>query len=65
MLQLDAIKKFYPAPLCYNALFWKYMLKEYILVMILEYLSGTSYIKKLSFIGETCIRLTKGIDSFS
>jgi len=65
MLQLEAIKKFYPAHMRDNALFWKYMLKEYILIMTLEYLSGTPYIKKLSFIGGTCIRLTKGIDRFS
>ena len=65
MLQLDAIKKFYPAQMRDNALFWKFMLKEYILIMTLEYLSGTPYIKKLSFIGGTCIRLTKGIDRFS
>lgn len=29
------------------------------------YLSSTPYIRKLTFIGGTCIRLTKGIDRFS
>jgi hypothetical protein len=65
MIQLDTIKNFYPPPLRDNALLWKYMLKEYILIMILDYLSGTPYIRKLSFIGGNCIRLTKGIDRFS
>ena len=65
MIQLDTIKNFYPSPLRDNALLWTYMLKEYILLMILDYLSGTPYIRKLSFIGGTCLRLTKGIDRFS
>lgn len=33
--------------------------------MILDYFSSTPYIRKLTFIGGTCIRLTKGIDRFS
>jgi hypothetical protein len=40
MIQLDTIKNFYPPPLRDNALLWKYMLKEYIPIMILDYLSG-------------------------
>ncbi len=33
--------------------------------MILEYLSNTSYIQKITFIGGTNLRLVKGIDRFS
>jgi len=65
MMSLDAILNFYPQHLRNNALFHKYMLKEYILLMILDYLSTSVYVRKLSFIGGTCIRFTKGIDRFS
>ncbi|MDR3237955.1 MAG: nucleotidyl transferase AbiEii/AbiGii toxin family protein [Spirochaetia bacterium] len=41
------------------------MLKEYIQLMILDYLSITPYIKKMTFIGGTNLRLVKGIDRFS
>ena len=65
MIQLDAIKNFYPASFGNNALIEKHMLKEYIQLMILDYLSTTVYIRKITFIGGTSIRLTKGIDRFS
>ncbi|HLN54303.1 MAG TPA: nucleotidyl transferase AbiEii/AbiGii toxin family protein [Lentimicrobium sp.] len=41
------------------------MLKEYLQLLILDYLSGTHFIKKMSFIGGTYLRLVKGIDRFS
>jgi predicted nucleotidyltransferase component of viral defense system len=41
------------------------MLKEYIQLMILNYLSNTSHIRKIVFIGGTNLRLVKGIDRFS
>jgi predicted nucleotidyltransferase component of viral defense system len=65
MIQIETIKNFYPLGLRNNALLTRYMLKEYIQLMILDYLSTTSYIRKISFIGGTSIRLTKGIDRFS
>ncbi len=65
MIQLDAIKNFYPASFGNNALLKKHMLKEYIQLMILDYLSTTVYVRKITFIGGTSIRLTKGIDRFS
>jgi len=65
MIQIETIKNFYPSGLRNNALITKYMLKEYIQLMILDYLSTTSYIRKIRFIGGTSIRLTKGIDRFS
>ncbi|MEA3494666.1 MAG: nucleotidyl transferase AbiEii/AbiGii toxin family protein [Bacteroidota bacterium] len=65
MIQLDAIKNFYPASFGNNTLQKKYMLKEYIQLMILDYLSTTSHIRKITFIGGTSIRLIKGIDRFS
>ena len=65
MIQIETIKNFYPPVLRSNALMVKYMLKEYIQLMILDYLSTTPYIRKIRFIGGTSIRLTKGIDRFS
>lgn len=65
MISLEAIKNFFPDHLRNNALTQKHLLKEYMQLMILDYLSSTSYIRKLTFIGGTCIRLTKGIDRFS
>jgi predicted nucleotidyltransferase component of viral defense system len=65
MIQIEAIKNFFPAQLRENALFNKYMLKEYLQLMILDYLSSTPYIRKITFIGGTSIRLIKGIDRFS
>lgn len=41
------------------------MLKEFIQCKILEYLSNSRYITKLSFIGGTSLRLIKHIDRFS
>jgi len=65
MMTLDTIKNFFPLSLRNNAVFNKYMLKEYLQLMILDYLSGTVFVRKISFIGGTNIRLTRGIDRFS
>jgi predicted nucleotidyltransferase component of viral defense system len=45
--------------------FQQHMIKEYIQCQILEYLSNTRYVKNLSFIGGTSLRLIKQIDRFS
>ncbi len=65
MIQLDVIKNYYPESLSKNIIFHKYILKEYILLLILDYLSATPYIRKITFIGGTSIRLIKNIDRFS
>lgn len=65
MISLDKIKNFYPPVISENPAFRKYMLKEYVLLAILDHLSGTAYIQKLVFIGGTNLRLTKSIDRFS
>src|SRR5574344_2313361 len=41
------------------------MVKEYIQLMILDFLSTSPYIQKVAFIGGTNLRLVKGIDRFS
>lgn len=65
MISFYKIKGFFPETIRNNSLFYKYMLKEYIQLMILDFLSTSHYIRKISFIGGTSIRLVKGIDRFS
>ncbi|HBC78050.1 MAG TPA: hypothetical protein DEO60_11075 [Bacteroidales bacterium] len=65
MLNLDLIKNYFPEQIRNNTLLGKSMIKEYIQLSILDYLSTTQYIRKLIFIGDTNLRLVKGIDRFS
>ncbi|HNQ68839.1 MAG TPA: nucleotidyl transferase AbiEii/AbiGii toxin family protein [Bacteroidales bacterium] len=65
MIQIDLIRPYFPKIIQDSAVFGKYMIKEYIQLMILEYLSTSPFIKKLTFIGGTNLRLVKGIDRFS
>lgn len=65
MLSLDQIKNFFPLNLRDNPSYRKYLLKEYLQLLILDYLATTPYIRKITFIGGTNLRLIKGIDRFS
>ena len=65
MIDLQQIKNHYPVELRENNAFRKYMLKEYIQLLILDFLSTSAYIRKITFIGGTNLRLVKGIDRFS
>lgn len=65
MIQLEQIQNYFPANLSSNAAFQKHMLKEYLQLMILDYLSTTPYIRKITFIEGTNLRLVRGIDRFS
>lgn len=65
MIDLNLIRSYFPQHIRENAQFDKDMLKEYIQLMILDFLSSTSYIRKMAFIGGTNLRLVKGIDRFS
>ena len=65
MIHIEQIKRYFPPKLQNNASFHKYMLKEYLQLLILEYLSSTEHIRKLTFIGGTNLRLIKGLDRFS
>lgn len=65
MIRIEQIKRYFPPKLQNNASFHKYMLKEYLQLLILEYLSLTEHIRKLTFIGGTNLRLIKGLDRFS
>lgn len=65
MILLELIKNYFPTNLSSNASFQKHMFKEYLQLMILDYLSTTPYIRKITFIGGTNLRLVRGIDRFS
>lgn len=65
MIQIEQIKNYFPANIRDNAIYDKLILKEYLELMILDYLSSTLYIRKMVFIGGTNLRLAKGIDRFS
>lgn len=65
MIDLDYIRSFFPPALTKESRFDRYMLKEYLQLMILDHLATTPYINKVSFIGGTNLRLIQGIDRFS
>lgn len=65
MISIAQIKNFYPAAVSGNASFLKHILKEYVQLLVLDYLSATPHIRKMTFIGGTNLRLVKGIDRFS
>jgi len=65
MIQIEQIRNYFPVELRGNSAFDKHLLKEYLLLTILDYLSSTPYIQKMTFIGGTNLRLVKGIDRFS
>ena len=65
MIDLHQIKNYFPVNIQENPLFRKYMLKEYVQLMILDFLSTSAYVGKIAFIGGTNLRLVKGIDRFS
>jgi len=65
MIDLNYINSFFLPQIAGNANFQKHILKEYVQLMVLDYLATTPYISKLAFIGGTILRLIKGIDRFS
>lgn len=65
MIDLEQIKGYFPVAFGENTTFQKYMVKEYIQLMILDWLSSSPYIQKVVFIGGTNLRIVKGIDRFS
>lgn len=65
MIDINLIKEYFPLHIRENAQFNKDIIKEYIQLMILDFISTTSYIRKMTFIGGTNLRLVKGIDRFS
>ena len=65
MIDIEYIRSFFPPTIAGESRFDRYMLKEYLQLLILDHLATTPYIHKLSFIGGTNLRLIQGIDRFS
>ncbi len=65
MISIEHIKSFYPEAVSGQPVFLKYLLKEYIQLLTLDFLATTRYARKVTFIGGTNLRLVKGIDRFS
>lgn len=65
MIDIEYIRGFFPPAIARESRFDRYMLKEYLQLMIIDYIATTPYIGKISFIGGTNLRLIQGIDRFS
>jgi predicted nucleotidyltransferase component of viral defense system len=65
MIRIEQIRNYFPAQIRDHPIFDKHILKEYLQLMILDYLSSTPYTQKIVFIGGTNLRLVKGTDRFS
>lgn len=65
MLNPEQIQNYFPPQIRENPAHKKYIVKEYIQLMILNFLASTKFVRKITFIGGTNLRLVKGIDRFS
>lgn len=65
MIDMNYICGFYPPAIAQNMAMQKHILKEYVELLALEWLSRSMYAPKLVFIGGTNLRLVQGIDRFS
>ena len=65
MIDIKYIRSFFPPAIASESRFDRYMLKEYLQLLILDHLTTTPYIGKMAFIGGTNLRLIQGIDRFS
>jgi hypothetical protein len=57
MIDIEYIRSFFPSAIAHESRFDRYMLKEYLQLLILDHLATTHYINKVSFIGGTNLRL--------
>ena len=65
MIDIEYIRSFFPPTIARERRFDRYMLKEYLQLLILDHLTTMPYIGKMTFIGGTNLRLIQGIDRFS
>ncbi len=65
MMSLQQIRSFYPEAMSGSGIFQRHILKEYVQLLVLDYLSSTKHLRKITFIGGSNLRLLKGIDRFS
>jgi predicted nucleotidyltransferase component of viral defense system len=64
MIDFEHIKKWFPEPLQQKN-YARFILREYLQYLILDFLSNSKYARQLNFIGGTSLRLIHGIDRFS
>ena len=64
MLNIEQIKNYFPLQIRENPAHQKYMVKEYIQLMILDFLATSKFVKKIAFIGGTNLRLVKELIGF-
>ena len=57
MIDIEYIRSFFPPTIARESRFDRFMLKEYLQLLILDHLATTPYINKVSFIGGTNLRL--------
>ena len=62
MIDIESLLPYYPKLIADNKNYHKHILKEYVELLALEYLSQSPFAPKLVFIGGTCLRLVYGID---
>jgi len=65
MIDIEYIRSFFPQTIARESRFDRYMLKEYLQLLILDHLAASPYITKVTFIDGTNLRLIQGIDRFS
>ncbi|MBR8758997.1 nucleotidyl transferase AbiEii/AbiGii toxin family protein [Porphyromonas levii] len=65
MMNIEDIKKILGVSVPQDSRFDKYILKEYILLEVLDFLSRNQYFDKLTFIGGTALRVAYNINRFS
>lgn len=65
MIDIEYIRSFFHPAFARESRFDRYMLKEYLQLLILDHLATTPSFGKLTFIGGTNLRLVQGIDRFS
>jgi len=64
MLNLEQIQNYFPPQIRENPAHKKYIVKEYIQLMILNFLATTKFVRKITFIGGTSLRLVKELTDF-
>lgn len=64
-IEFEKFMNFYPKDFSERSNMTKHILKEYVELLSLSFISSSQYVSKLSFIGGTNLRLVKRIDRFS
>lgn len=65
MIDFAFIRSFFPPAIAGDNRFQRYMLKEYLQLLILDHLANSPYVGRFAFIGGTNLRIIQGIDRFS